>query len=95
MINRKERKIITVENYRRMTMFLGRGANIAWCEQCGAETVMFAPNEAAAVLQTSAREIFRRVETGEIHFLETKAGALLICHNSLLCERNSQELRNE
>jgi hypothetical protein len=44
---------------------------------------MLAPNEAAAMLQTTARTIFQRVEAGEVHFLETADGALLICCNSL------------
>jgi hypothetical protein len=48
-----------------------------------AESLMISPNEAAARLQITAREIFRRVEAGELHFLETESGALRICGNSL------------
>ena len=44
---------------------------------------MLAPNEAAAHLQTTAREIFRLTEAGEIHYFETETGALLLCGNSL------------
>ncbi len=80
----KEKKIITIESYSRARVRLRRGAGAAWCERCAAETVMLAPNEAAAAAQTTAREIFRRVETNEIHFLETESGALLVCRNSLL-----------
>ena len=83
MVKHKEKRVITIENYSRTRMRLRRGANIAWCDRCGAKTVMLSPNEAAAARQTTAREIFRRVETGEIHFLETEAGALLICRDSL------------
>lgn len=83
MMRRREKKIITIESYSRTRVRLRRGAGIAWCERCAAESVMILPNEAAAVLQTTAREIFRRVETDEIHFLETRTGALLVCRNSL------------
>lgn len=81
MNGRKEK--ITIENYRRTTVSLRRGGKIGWCEQCGAKTAMLSPDAAAAVLQTTAREVFRLTEAGEIHFLETEAGALLVCRKSL------------
>lgn len=83
MSRRTEKTVITVKTFQRTVVRLRQKENIAWCEQCAAETVMFAPNEAAAYLQTTAREIFRRVEAGEMHYLETETGALLICRNSL------------
>ncbi len=43
---------------------------------------MITPNEAAALLQTTAREIFRLTEAGEIHYLEIETGALLVCRDS-------------
>ena len=43
---------------------------------------MLAPNE-AAVLQITAREVFRLTGTSEIHYLETEVGALRVCRNSL------------
>lgn len=82
MTTHKEKTVITVETFQRTTMHLRRNAMTAWCEQCSAETEMLAPNEAAAHLETTAREIFRQTETGEVHFLETTSGALLVCRNS-------------
>jgi len=46
------------------------------------ETVIMAPDEAAVYLQTTARDIFRLTEAGEIHFLETESGDLLVCRVS-------------
>ncbi len=83
MNRRTEKIIITVETFQRTTVRSRRKLKIARCEQCAAETVMLAPNEAAAFLQITARDLFRRVESGEIHFLETEAGALLVCRQSL------------
>lgn len=83
MNQRKEKTVITIESYRRTRVHSGRVAVTAWCERCAAESLMISPNEAAAHLQTTAREIFRRVEAGELHFLETESGALLICCRSL------------
>lgn len=82
MNRRRQKTVITVETFQRTTVRLRREAKVAWCEQCEAETAMLAPDEAAAHLQTTAREIFRLTEAGQIHFLETESGALLICRNS-------------
>ena len=84
MNRRKEKTVITVETFQRTVIYSRRKEKIALCEQCAAETVMLAPNEAAALMQTTAREIFRLTEAGEIHYLETETGALLICRDSLL-----------
>jgi len=89
MNRRKEKTVITVETFQRTIIYSRRKAKIALCEQCAAEAVMLAPNEAAAYLQTTAREIFRRVEAGEIHYLETETGALLVCRKSLATENNN------
>jgi len=44
---------------------------------------MYLPEHAAVVGQTTTREIYRRVESGDLHFVETREGELLICGNSL------------
>ena len=82
MNHRTEKTVITVETFQRTSIRSGRKAKIAWCGQCAAETVMLSPDQAAAQLQITAREIFRMAETGEIHYLETESGALLVCRNS-------------
>jgi hypothetical protein len=74
---------ITIENYRRTILRTRRNPVTARCEFCESQTLMISPNEAAALLHKTAREIFRLTETGEIHFFETATGALLICRNSL------------
>lgn len=89
MNRRTEKIVITVETFQRTVVYSRRKAKIAWCEQCAAETVMLAPNEAAAYLQNTARDIFRLTEAGKVHYLETEAGALLVCCNSLSTEKNN------
>lgn len=44
---------------------------------------MVTPNEAALITGKDARAIFREVESGQIHFIESANGALLICKQSL------------
>ena len=83
MNQRKEKTTITIENYRRTVVRSpGNLSNLAVCEPCGIETTMILPQEAAKILQTTAREIFRLVESGKVHFLEAESGELFICRKS-------------
>jgi hypothetical protein len=79
----RERTTITAETYQRTTVRLRRTGTIAWCGQCASATCMLTPGEAAALMRTTVRAIFRRVEAGELHFLEIDSGELLVCRNSL------------
>jgi hypothetical protein len=54
-----------------------------WCAECAASVPMVTPERAAALCATSPRNIYRRVEAGELHFVETGAGELFICCRSL------------
>jgi hypothetical protein len=55
----------------------------AWCRQCRHDTNLMPPEDAAIVTGVSAREIYRRLEIGGIHFTELSMGNLLICLNSV------------
>jgi hypothetical protein len=43
---------------------------------------MVVPDEAAAVVGISSRDIYRAIESEEIHFIET--AQVFVCHKSLL-----------
>jgi hypothetical protein len=59
------------------------------CAQCGKEVQMFTPGQAALVSGLSSREVYHRVESGEVHFTETVEGLLLVCLDSLLSYQSS------
>jgi len=80
---RKEKTVITVETLRRTVVYSRRRTFMVRCNKCAAEVQMLAPERAAALLNTTVREIFRRVERNEIHFWEADDGGLLVCRNSL------------
>ncbi len=44
---------------------------------------MLTPDQAATIASVSSRMIYRRVEAGEMHYLETPEGHLLVCANSI------------
>lgn len=55
-----------------------------WCPGCERYVPMVMTLTAATLAKTNIAEIFRRAETGELHFQVTAKGTLLICLNSLL-----------
>lgn len=62
-----------------------------WCEACSTTTQMVTPERAAEMLKTNPRAIYQQVEKGEVHFVETGGGELLICCSSLPGEPSLKE----
>ena len=54
-----------------------------WCATCAGEVELLTPEAAAVVARLTPRAIYRRVETGRLHFNETETGQLFICRNAL------------
>ena len=80
----KTHKVITIETHQQIWI-RGRGKSfVAWCEACAMKTLMLTPEQAALIGNATERLIFRRIENGELHFIETDAGALFVCSNSLV-----------
>ena len=52
-----------------------------YCPRCGSQTDMATPLLAAVTAQLTEREIFRLVEAGEVHFVETDG--IFICMESI------------
>ena len=68
----------------RLFVFKRRGlAGPEWCGDCGRKVQMLTPDQAATIANVSSRTIYRRVEAGEMHYLETAEGRLLVCANSI------------
>jgi len=82
-MRRKKKTIVTIEALERTTVRRGARSLVAWCEHCCADVLMVTPDEAAVVSGTDTRSIFRQIEAGEIHFLESAGGVVLVCSNSL------------
>jgi len=79
---RKIRKIeITIETDRVLSI---SRRFATWCAACADLTIMVRVDEAAALAGVSARTVYWRMETGQLHCTETPEGLQLICLNSLL-----------
>jgi hypothetical protein len=78
-----KRKIINFETREFLLVHKMKDEAVSLCAGCNAETVWLTPEQAVIVTGLSAREIFRRVESGDLHFKETQDGFLFICAKSL------------
>jgi hypothetical protein len=63
-----------------------RGGTETYCADCGVVAPMITPEEAATATGLSHRDLFRRIETGRIHYSETSEGKTLVCLASLTTE---------
>lgn len=60
-----------------------REAVTGWCKQCSNETKLLPPEDVAILTGISTRQIYQRLEIGQVHFIELSKGSLLICMNSI------------
>ena len=74
---------LTLERNEFFAVLKPRRSIVAQCAECGGRVSVVSPEEAARASGESLREVFRRIEAAEIHFVETPDGALLVCLNSL------------
>ena len=80
----KRKATITVETERLVVISGSHSASATvWCEACQAEVTMLGLDEASALAGLGDLAIFRWVETGAIHFVETSEGRALFCVLSL------------
>jgi len=54
------------------------------CSRCSESSGMITAEEAAALCEVSTRVIYRCLEDGAIHFIETAKGQLFICLKTLV-----------
>ena len=83
MRRKKKITIVTFESRERMTIRVDAPSVIGWCERGCGEVLMVTANEAARIAGMDARAVFRGIETGQIHFIETERGGIFICTKSL------------
>lgn len=74
---------ILIETHERIVVNKLPDAIYAGCAACRTQTIFIKPEHAAVEFNLTIRQIFRLVERGEIHCLETSVGSTLLCRASL------------
>lgn len=66
-------------------MTIRGGANFvnAFCVDCGRKTGFLTPEAAAGIIDSDTREVYRRIESGELHYIEVGGVTLMVCARSL------------
>lgn len=80
----KKRKFTTITVEIERLLVINRCRSLfSLCPACGDEVRLVTVEQAAVLARLTWREIYRRVEAGTLHFIETNDGQLLICLPSL------------
>lgn len=74
---------IFIQTRERIFVRNGSPAEQIFCQLCDTETALLMPERAAVALNMTTREIYRRIESGRVHFIETTDGLTLVCRQSL------------
>lgn len=83
-MSNKSKTEITIETHRTFIVRRRTSLTYAWCAGCAATVSFASPEDAAQLAGGSAREIYRGVEAGQLHFIETGDRRLQVCIDSLL-----------
>jgi hypothetical protein len=82
---RRSRKTeITVETDRLVVVEILRRPASPSCPLRAGQAEMVTVDDAAAIARVNSRTVFRWVQEGHVHFIETTQGLLLVCLKSLL-----------
>src|SRR5690242_14978216 len=79
---KRRRTEIRIET-RRTIVVRRRPAVSCSCTGCDEQVAMFTPEGAARLLRTTPRFVYRLIESGEVHFIESPDGLVLVCLKSL------------
>jgi len=83
MTNTKQILITTTRSEIFIVRFNGKTNLRGFCPDCHAPTEMLTIDESVSASGKPARELFRRIESGAVHSIETASGHLLVCGDSL------------
>lgn len=81
-MSKRRRITVSVETNRVVRLRPPAAPVRAWCPGCGSDAPMATPETAAVLARVGTRAIYRGVEQGTVHFVET-AGAVRVCLRSL------------
>ena len=90
MFNR--RTVITFDKFESWSYHLPQSQRLAGrCEDCCEDVTWLIPMEVVALTGWTLREIFRRIEAGEIHCIERVPGEIQICPTSVREHPDAQD----
>jgi hypothetical protein len=84
MTGRTKKTTIAAETERLLILNRHSGAVEGWCENCEELIGMVRPEEALALAAFRLQAVYRALEPGQLHSIESPDGLLHVCVSSLL-----------
>jgi hypothetical protein len=91
MTKKLEQTRITIRKSEVIVIRKLQGVALADCPQCNRQAEMLSAEQVVTLTGISSLNLFKLVESGQVHFRETSQGHLLICLESL--HVNSRQLK--
>jgi hypothetical protein len=85
----KVKRRIEIVTVREQTYRFSPTSAQEWCGICGSTAPMLTPILAATLSHLSLRTLFRWIESGDIHFVETPDGDIFLCLASVQAQANN------
>ena len=85
----KVKRRIEIVTVREQTYQFSPTAALHWCDDCAATSQMLSPTLAATLTNISLRTLFRWIESGDIHFVETPDGKIFLCLASVQAQASN------
>ena len=82
---------ITIETHEVMVIRRQGNYQKSSCTECGEQATMLTLDEATTVFGISTLKLVQFVERGNLHFMETVKGTLLLCSESLSAITSPQQ----
>jgi len=88
----KAKKIlITTESFETFVLQIDRrGKAFGHCIRCGRDIELLSMDQAVTASGIRTRELIRLIEANEIHGIETEAGHLLVCAESIAAKGSAE-----
>lgn len=82
-MTRTRRTEVTIETDEIVVVRSSRTTILPLCPQCCDTVAMITPDQAAEMVSSNTRTIYRLMEQGQIHNIETEEGQVFVCPRSL------------
>jgi hypothetical protein len=79
----KRKREIVAERERRVTIRWGSFQPDKFCPTCNGASPFVAVDQAAVIGGTTSLAIYRAIKSGQVHWLETSEGILIVCLASI------------
>jgi len=83
-MKRKSRRAVLIETEQVSFLVNRTSTDFMICKKCGEDAVMLTPEKISEGAGIQKREIYRRVESGTVHYQEKENGDVFICIQNLL-----------